>query len=120
LVLYYNNLGNTGIKVSQIGLGTEYLFHQPKRIVIEVIQEAIEAGINYYDALFSVKHYLENLGDAFKGYREKIIIAGHMGTKEVDGKARKTRDVKESKDSFIKLLSTLKMKSLFILIIYLS
>jgi predicted aldo/keto reductase-like oxidoreductase len=115
--LYYNNLGNTGIKVSQIGLGTEYLFHQPKRIVIEVIQEAIEAGINYYDALFSVKHYLENLGDAFKGYREKIIIAGHMGTKEVDGKARKTRDVKESKDSFIKLLSTLKIDYVDILII---
>ena len=75
--MYYNNLGNTGIKVSQIGLGTEYLFYQPKKIVIEVIQEAIEAGINYYDILFSVQHYLENLADAFKGYREKID--GFMG-----------------------------------------
>jgi len=115
--MQYNYLGKTGIKVSQIGLGTEYLFHQQQEIVTKTIQEAIKAGINYFDILFSVQDYLKKLSDAIKRHREKIVIAGHLGTKEIDGKARKTRSVSEAKESFLKLLSTLKIDYVDILII---
>ncbi|TFG16762.1 MAG: aldo/keto reductase [Promethearchaeota archaeon] len=115
--MHYNKLGNTEFKVSQIGLGTEYLFHQPKEIVVKVIQEAVKSGINYFDILFSVQSYLKKLSNAIKGYRNKIIIAGHIGTKEVEGRARKTRSVKEAKESFLKLLSTLNIDYVDILMI---
>ena len=98
-------------------MGTEYLFHQQEEIVSKVIQEAIKAGINYFDILFSVQDYLKKLSEAINGHREKIIIAGHLGTKEVDGKARKTRSVIDAKESFLKLLSTLKIDYVDILII---
>ncbi|MEJ2294943.1 MAG: aldo/keto reductase [Candidatus Lokiarchaeota archaeon] len=117
MALIYNNLGKTGIIVSQIGLGTEYLLRQPKEVTTNVVQGAIRAGINYFDILFSVQHYLKNLSSAFKEYRENIIIAGHFGTKEVDGRARKTRIVNEAKKSFLKLLSTLGIEYVDILII---
>ena len=45
-------LGRTGLEVSEIGLGTEYLLRQPTKIVRSVIQEAIENGINYFDIVF--------------------------------------------------------------------
>ncbi len=113
----YNDLGNTGIKVSEIGLGTEYLLRQPKEIVIEVFRKAIKAGINYIDILFSVQKYLENLSTAIIGHREDIVITGHLGTRELEGSPRKTRDVLESKDSFLKLLSILQIEHVDILII---
>ena len=42
----YRKLGRTGLKVSEIGLGTEYLNQQPRRIVTSVVQHAIEQGVN--------------------------------------------------------------------------
>ncbi|MFX0019084.1 MAG: aldo/keto reductase, partial [Candidatus Hermodarchaeota archaeon] len=59
--LNFKELGRTGLKVSEIGIGTEHLFYQPKSIVKSVILSAIENEINYFDVLFSVQHYLEKL-----------------------------------------------------------
>ena len=115
--MQYNILGKTDIKVSKVGLGTEYLFHQPKETVVRVIHEAIKAGINYFDILFSVQNYLRKLSEAIEGYRKKIIIAGHLGTKEVEGRARKTRSIEPSKNSFLKMLRILNIKYFDILII---
>jgi aryl-alcohol dehydrogenase-like predicted oxidoreductase len=63
----YRKLGKTGLKVSEIGLGTEYLNQQPRRIVTSVVQQAIEQGVNYFDIVFSFPRYLDNLGAALKG-----------------------------------------------------
>ena len=117
LHMEYNTLGKTGIKVSQIGLGTEYLFNQSQEITSNVIQEAIRAGINYFDILFSVQQYLKKLSEAIYGHREKIVIAGHLGTKEVEGRARKTRSIAQAKTAFSKLISTLNVEYVDLLII---
>lgn len=45
----YRKLGKTGLDVSIIGLGTEYLNKKPKKTVVSVVHEAIEEGINYFD-----------------------------------------------------------------------
>lgn len=105
--MHFNELGRTGLKVSEIGIGTEHLFRQPLKTVESAIVNAIENKINYFDVLFSVQHYLEKLAFSFKGYREELIITGHLGTIEIDGKPKKDRHLQECKKAFLKMLSIL-------------
>ena len=105
----YNILGRTNLKVSEIGLGTEYLFDQKSEIVESVIKEAIEQGINYFDALFSVEYFLKKIALGFKDKRGDIIITGHLGTSELNEKPKRNRNVKESKIAFLNLLKNLKI-----------
>lgn len=44
-------LGRTGLSVSVIGLGTEYLFHAGRDVVASVAGEAADAGVNFIDLL---------------------------------------------------------------------
>ncbi len=105
----FKELGRTGLKVSEIGIGTEHLFDQTKDVVESVILSAIENGINYFDVLFSVQHYLEKLALPFKKYRDQLIITGHLGTTESQGKAKRNRSIKESRKAFLRILSVLKI-----------
>ncbi len=101
-------LGRTNLKVSEIGLGTEFLFRQPREVAKSVISKAIENGINYFDVLFSVKQYLEKLAPVLKEHRENIIITGHIGTVEnTEGRPKKTRNLKECSEEFLKILKIL-------------
>jgi predicted aldo/keto reductase-like oxidoreductase len=111
-----NQLGKTNLNVSEIGLGTEFLFRQPKEIVNAVIFKAIENGINYFDVLFSVKQYLEKLAPILKQFRNKIAITGHIGTVEnEEGRPRKTRNLKECSKEFLKILTILEIEYLDII-----
>ena len=103
----YRKLGRTGLNVSEIGLGTEYLNRKPRETVVSVIHKAINKGINYFDVVFAFKEYRENLAAAFKGHRDKIIIAGHIGCAETNGHYRLSRDVKENEKLFLDLLKRL-------------
>lgn len=98
-------LGNTGLKVSEIGLGTEYLFRQPKNIVSSVILEAIRNGVNYFDIVFNVSKYIENISVAIKDYRDEIILTCHLGSIEEDGKVRRSRNTVECERTFFNTLS---------------
>ncbi|MFX0060122.1 MAG: aldo/keto reductase [Candidatus Hodarchaeota archaeon] len=103
----FNLLGKTNLKVSEIGIGTEHLFSQSMNTVKSVVQCALENKINYFDVLFSVQHYLIKLACAFKGYRDQLIITGHIGTTEFEGRVKRNRSVKESKKAFLRILSIL-------------
>ena len=103
----YRKLGKTGLDVSIIGLGTEYLNKKPKKTVVSVVHEAIERGVNYFDLIFAFPEYRDNFGASFKGYRDKIIITGHLGCAETNGQYRLSRDVKENEILFLDLLSRL-------------
>ena len=50
----YRMLGHTGMRVSEVGLGTEYLIHHPREHVIHVINSAYTAGFNYFDVFFAL------------------------------------------------------------------
>jgi len=104
----FKELGKTGLKVSEIGLGTEHLFPESKETTVDVIHHAIKNKINYIDILFSVKEYLEKLAYAIKDHRDQLIITGHIGTKDNNGRFQKTRKVEECKKEFSKMLSTLR------------
>lgn len=102
-------LGTTGLEVGVIGLGTEYLVGAPRMTVISVVHEAVEQGVNYFDVLFAYPQYRDNLGAAFQGLRDRILIAGHVGPAETDGQYRKSRDAVECEELFHDLLSRLQI-----------
>jgi predicted aldo/keto reductase-like oxidoreductase len=103
----YRKLGKTGLDVSVVALGTEYLNRRPRKTVVSVVREAIECGVNYFDIVFSFPEYRDNLGAAFEGYRDRVILAGHICTAETNGHYRMTRDVKENEALFDDLLARL-------------
>ena len=103
----YRRLGRTGLDVSVIGPGTEYLNWRPRKTVVSVVHEAIEQGVNYIDLVFAFPEYRDNFGAALQGYRDKVILSGHVCTGETDGHYRLTRDVQENEGLFLDLLSRL-------------
>ncbi|MFX1536457.1 MAG: aldo/keto reductase, partial [Promethearchaeota archaeon] len=103
----YRNLGKTGLKIGVIGLGTEYLLGQSRETVVSVVQRAIECGVNYIDMVWNISTYLENLSVALEHQREKVILVGHIGSGEKNGKYRKTRKTKECEEIIFRTLSKL-------------
>ena len=49
----YRTLGRTGFKVSEIGLGGEYLEGKPLKQVCNTVDAAMDAGINLLDCFMS-------------------------------------------------------------------
>ncbi|MFB3880089.1 MAG: aldo/keto reductase [Armatimonadota bacterium] len=103
----YRELGRTGLRVSAVGLGTEYLNGQPRDTVKAVVAEAAGRGVNYVDIIFSFADYLDNLGAALAGRRDGLTIALHLGCAETDGQYRRSRDVKECRANFEDMLRRL-------------
>jgi hypothetical protein len=103
----YRKLGETSIKVSEIGLGTEYLNRKSRNTVKSVVDKAVASGVNYIDIVFSFKEYLENLGTAIEGNRDRVVITAHLGSAETNGHYRLTQDTNECEKYYNKVLSML-------------
>lgn len=101
------DLGERGLKVGEIGLGTEYLKRASKETLVSIVDKAIENGINYFDIIFNFAVYLENLGAAFQGRRDKVVLTSHLGSAERNGQYFKTRNISKCEHTFLKALSTL-------------
>lgn len=76
----YRDLGKTGLKASEIGIGTEYLVKAAKGDIKDVVKTAVDAGCNYFDILFDNPEYLDSFGEALEGIRDKVIITAHIFT----------------------------------------
>ncbi len=74
----YRALGNTGLSVSAVALGTEYLVKADQETVTGMVRGAVERGINYFDVLFADPAYRDHFGEAFAGLRDQVIITGHL------------------------------------------
>ncbi|MHB0938842.1 MAG: aldo/keto reductase [Armatimonadota bacterium] len=114
--MQYRMLGNTGIEVSVIGMGTEYL-SGPQEAVVSVVGEAIDAGVNYFDLLFSAPEYRENYGAAFRGKRDAVVIAGHLGNAYVDGQNITTHDPALCETAFHDMLERLRIDAVDVLML---
>ena len=70
----YRKLGNTGLLVSEIGLGAEWLERHNTEEVQKIIRHAEEKGINILDCWMSEPNVRSNIGAAIEGRRDKWII----------------------------------------------
>jgi len=75
----YRNLGNTGVKVSVVGLGTNRFGSEktPQSEVNRIIDHALELGINHIDSANSYQKGNSEivLGNALKGKWDKFFLA---------------------------------------------
>lgn len=72
----YRNLGRTGLKVSQICLGTAFRGQADENTCIRVIDRAIDLGCNFIDtALYGGGQSETFVGKALKDKRDDIVSA---------------------------------------------
>ena len=83
----YRRLGNSGLKVSSVGLGTNNFGGRlDEASSAKVIHTAIDQGINMLDTanIYGANLSEVYIGKAVKGQRDKVLLAtkvsGKMGT----------------------------------------
>ncbi len=102
--MIYRELGKTGLKVSEIGLGAEWLERHNTEECKAVIDACEGYGINILDCWMSNPEVRSNIGAAIRGKRERWIIQGHVGSIWENGQYVRTRDVEKCKVAFEDLL----------------
>ncbi|MFQ7310650.1 MAG: aldo/keto reductase [Sellimonas sp.] len=103
----YRELGKTGLKVSEIGLGAEWLERHNEEEVKSVIECCESYGINIIDCWMAEPNVRSNIGKALEGKRGKWIIQGHFGSTWQGGQYVRTRDMDKVKTAFEDLLTRL-------------
>lgn len=103
----YRELGNTGLLVSEIGLGCEGFAEDGYRNTKKLLDEAQSQGINYFDLYASDPKLRASVGDALKGRRENFIIQSHVCSVWKDGQYKRTRKIEEVKAGMEEMLSLL-------------
>ena len=90
----YRQLGNSGLQVSEVGLGTnnfghrdQFPFHIRAQEAAEIVNRALDVGINLID---TANYYGEGLseefiGRALKGRREQAVIATKVSSRVAEG-----------------------------------
>ncbi len=76
--MHYRTLGNTGLKVSAVGLGTNRFGGKVDfPTVNEILSAALDAGINFLDTadMYQKGRSEESIGEALKGRRDKFVVA---------------------------------------------
>jgi predicted aldo/keto reductase-like oxidoreductase len=91
----YRALGRTGLSVSALSLGTEYLLDVPREQAVAVIRRAVDGGINYFDLFYAQPAFRDTMGEAFQGLRDRVLLTCHLGAGLKDGQYQRTRDIEE-------------------------
>lgn len=103
----YRELGKTGLRVSEIGLGAEWLERHSEEEGQAVIDRCEGCGINILDCWMSNPQVRSSIGKALKGRREKWIIQGHFGSTWQEGQYVRSRDLAKVEEAFRDLLTRL-------------
>jgi aryl-alcohol dehydrogenase-like predicted oxidoreductase len=92
----YELLGNTGVFVSKLCLGTmtfggrgfwEVIGQLGQETVTRIVDRSLDAGINFIDTanVYSFGESERLLGDALKGKRDKVVLATKVRGRMADG-----------------------------------
>ena len=86
------SLGKSGLQVSEIGLGCEYLQDQTFQTIDAVIGSALEQDINFLDVFMSQPQVRSDIGKALRGKRQQVILQAHIGSVWLDDQYGRNRD----------------------------
>ncbi len=100
----YRELGRTGLSVSEIGFGGEWMDGTPEE-ARAVVDAAEAAGVNILDCWMPDPTRRSNLGGALLGRRERWVIQGHLGSTWQGEQYVRTRDLAHVKPAFEDLLA---------------
>ena len=104
----YRKLGKTGLMVSEIGFGGEWLERHPAEDGVALIRYAAEKGINVIDCWMADPKSRDIIGEAMEGRPGHWIVQGHIGSTWQKGQYVRTRDLKYVVPAFEDLLQRLK------------
>ena len=104
----YRILGNTGLKVSEIGMGCEGFVDHNGMYTQALLDTALELGINYMDLYTPNPSALSSVGEAIKGRREAFLLQSHLCSVWKDGQYKRSRNIREVQAGFEKMLKELR------------
>ncbi len=81
----YVIFGKTGLKVSELGFGGIPLIRLDKDTAVNVLRRAYDRGITFYDTANMYLDSEEKIGLAFKGKRDRVIIASKSLKRDAAG-----------------------------------
>ena len=105
----YRKLGNTGLMISEIGMGCEGFSEQNYTMAKTLLDAGEKNGVNYFDLYASDPRVREAVGTAMLGRREKFIVQSHICSIWQDGQYKRSRNRKEVEEGFedmMRLLQT--------------
>ena len=105
--MIYRRLGKTGLDVSVIGFGAEWMERNTQEVCDAVTRRCEDYGINIVDCWMSNPEVRTRLGNALAPHRDRWIIQGHVGSTWKDGQYERTRDVPRCREAFEDLLRRL-------------
>ena len=103
----YNELGNTGLKVSELSIGCgafEEMDTAQARAFMDIV---LDSGMNYIDIYDANPITRSNIGYALRGRRDQMIIQGHIGSYWNGTQYERTRDLEKTKKGFEEMLRLL-------------
>ena len=101
----YRRLGETGLMVSEIGFGAEWMPGDDQEMVSELVGFAMEKGVNIVDCWMADPAVRKVLGNAVCAHRDKWIVQGHFGATWQNGQYTRTRDMDAVIPAWEELLS---------------
>ena len=105
----YRELGKTGLMVSEIGFGAEWITGWEQQRVNDLVQACERAGVNIVDCWMADPSVRAALGIALALHRADWIIQGHIGSTWQNGQYVRTREIGAVKKAFqdqLELLQT--------------
>ena len=108
----YRKLGKTGIEVSEIAFGAEFLVERPYEYTEVLIRACEENGINFVDCWMSEPDVRSHLGRAIKPNRENWVIQGHIGSTWQNNQYVRTRDMDKVIPAFEDFMQRFEMDTL--------
>ncbi len=104
----YRKLGKTGLMVSEIGFGGEWLERHDEEESVELVRYAGSKGINIIDCWMPDPKSRDIIGRGMEGNRDKWIVQGHFGSTYQDGQYVRSRDLKHVVPAFEDMLTRMK------------
>ena len=104
----YRKLGNTGLEVSEIGFGGEWLERHPEAEGEALIRYAGERGVNIIDCWMPDPKSRDVIGRAIAPRRDEWFVQGHVGSTWQGGQYVRTRDMAQVRPAFEDLLRRLR------------
>ena len=103
-MMRYRKLGRTGLYVSEIGFGGEWLERHDEAESVELVRYAGERGINIIDCWMPDPKSRDIIGKAMQGCRDQWILQGHIGSTWQNGQYVRSRDLKHVIPAFEDIL----------------
>lgn len=104
----YRTLGKSGLRVSEIGFGGEWLERHEEEESVALLQYANSKGINIVDCWMPDPKSRDIIGKAMEGCRSSWYVQGHIGSTYQNGQYVRSRDMKYVRPAFEDLLTRLR------------